>query len=47
MRGLTFELTRPERTSALPGCPMMDHLGWPGKALGRGGSRVERGVRRL
>jgi len=43
--GLTFELTRPERTDALPDGPTMT-TGLSGKAAGRGGSRVERGVRR-
>jgi len=41
---LTFELTRPEWTDALPDGPTMT-TGQAGKAAGRGGSRVERGVR--
>ena len=43
---LTFELTRPERTAGLPGRRTIANLRRPGKAAGRGGSRVERGVRR-
>jgi hypothetical protein len=42
---LTFELRRPERPAALPGYPRIDNSWWPGKAAGRGGSPLERGVR--
>ena len=41
---LTFELRRPERTDALPDWPTMT-TGLSGKAAGRGGSPLERGVR--
>ena len=41
---LTFELRRPERTVALPDGPTMT-AGLSGKAAGRGGSPLERGVR--
>jgi len=46
MCGLTFELRRPPRTDALPAGPMMNNHGSAGKAAGRGGSPLERGVRR-
>jgi len=42
---LTFELRRPPRTDALPAGPMMNNYGSAGKAAGRGGSPLERGVR--
>ena len=45
MRGLTFELRRPERLDALPNGPKMT-TGLSGKAASRGGSPLERGVRR-
>ena len=44
MCGLTFELRRPERLDALPDGPTMT-TGLAGKAAGRGGSPLERGVR--
>ena len=44
--GLTFELTRPERTGAWAARRMIDSERFAAQAAGRGGSRVERGVRR-
>jgi hypothetical protein len=44
--GLTFELTRPEWQDALAARPMILLHGHAAKAACRGGSRVERGVRR-
>ena len=45
-RGLTFELTRPERTDDLPARTMMNHRGLAGKAAGRGGSALSEGLGR-
>jgi len=43
---LTFELTRPERWAGLPVRRSIDSERLAGKLARRGGSRVERGVRR-